>query len=166
CRRPDRPSGRGGVGDRIDGPRDCAPRRDRGGSHHRGRCDRALGDGAIRRTEAGRGREARRTRRLDELRSRRHRTSTVCQLTALTSVRRGEGMPTQPWVGRTRPLVIAHRGHSIEVPENTLEAYRRAIELGVEMIECDVNMSRDGELVMIHDWTLDRTTTASGRVED
>ena len=75
-------------------------------------------------------------------------------------------MPVQQWIGRERPLVIAHRGHSIEVPENTLEAYRRAIDLGVEMIECDVNMTRDGELVMIHDWTLDRTTTASGRVED
>ncbi len=75
-------------------------------------------------------------------------------------------MTTNPWIGRDRPLIIAHRGHSIEVPENTLEAYRRAIELGVEMIECDVNMSRDGELVMIHDWTLDRTTTARGRVED
>jgi len=75
-------------------------------------------------------------------------------------------MTVNPWMGRERPLIIAHRGHSIEVPENTLEAYRRAIELGVEMIECDVNMSRDGELVMIHDWTLDRTTTARGRVED
>jgi glycerophosphoryl diester phosphodiesterase len=75
-------------------------------------------------------------------------------------------MSANPWLGRARPLIIAHRGHSIDVPENTLEAYRRAIELGAEMIECDVNMTRDGELVMIHDWTLDRTTTATGRVED
>jgi len=75
-------------------------------------------------------------------------------------------MSANPWLRAERPLVIAHRGHSIEVPENTLEAYRRAIELGAEMIECDVNMTRDGELVMIHDWTLDRTTDRSGRVED
>jgi glycerophosphoryl diester phosphodiesterase len=75
-------------------------------------------------------------------------------------------MPVRHWIGRSRPLVIAHRGHSIDIPENTLEAYRRAIELGAEMIECDVNMTRDGELVMIHDWTLDRTTTATGRVQD
>jgi glycerophosphoryl diester phosphodiesterase len=75
-------------------------------------------------------------------------------------------MSANPWIGRARPLVIAHRGHCIEVPENTLEAYRRAIELGTEMIECDVNMTRDGELVMIHDWTLDRTTNGSGRVSD
>jgi glycerophosphoryl diester phosphodiesterase len=75
-------------------------------------------------------------------------------------------MPVNPWLGRARPLIIAHRGHPIDVPENTLEAYRRAIELGAEMIECDVNMTRDGELVMIHDWMLDRTTDATGRVED
>jgi glycerophosphoryl diester phosphodiesterase len=73
-------------------------------------------------------------------------------------------MSGNPWVGRDRPLIIAHRGHSIAVPENTLEAYRRAIELGAEMIECDVNRTKDGELVMIHDWTLDRTTSGSGRV--
>jgi glycerophosphoryl diester phosphodiesterase len=75
-------------------------------------------------------------------------------------------MTSNPWIGRERPLIIAHRGHSIAVPENTLEAYRTAIELGVEMIECDVNRTKDGELVMIHDWTLDRTTSGSGRVED
>ena len=75
-------------------------------------------------------------------------------------------MTPNPWIGRARPLTIAHRGHSIAVPENTLEAYRRAIELGVDMIECDVNRTKDGVLVMIHDWTLDRTTTATGRVED
>jgi glycerophosphoryl diester phosphodiesterase len=75
-------------------------------------------------------------------------------------------MTANPWIGRPQPLIIAHRGHSIAVPENTLQAYRRAIELGVEMIECDVNMTRDGVLVMIHDWTLDRTTSGRGRVED
>jgi glycerophosphoryl diester phosphodiesterase len=45
-----------------------------------------------------------------------------------------------------------------------MEAFRKAIELGVEMIECDVNITRDGRLVMIHDSTLDRTTTGTGRV--
>jgi glycerophosphoryl diester phosphodiesterase len=75
-------------------------------------------------------------------------------------------MSGNAWVDRPRPLIIAHRGHSIAVPENTLEAYRRAIELGTDMIECDVNRTKDGELVMIHDWMLDRTTNGSGRVED
>lgn len=73
-------------------------------------------------------------------------------------------MSVNPWIRPDRPLVIAHRGHSIAVPENTMEAYRRAIELGTEMIECDVNITRDGQLVMIHDWTLDRTTSGSGPV--
>ena len=75
-------------------------------------------------------------------------------------------MPPNPWLRAERPLIIAHRGHSIAVPENTIEAYRTAIELGVEMIECDVNMTRDGHLVMIHDWSLDRTTSGSGPVRD
>ena len=69
-----------------------------------------------------------------------------------------------PWLRRSRPLIIAHRGHSLEVPENTTEAYRRAIELGAEMIEADVHISRDGRLVMMHDSTLDRTTDGHGPV--
>ena len=73
-------------------------------------------------------------------------------------------MSTNPWLRDRRPLSIAHRGHSIAYPENTLEAYRKAIELGVEAIECDVNVTRDGKLVMIHDSTLDRTTNGTGRV--
>ena len=75
-------------------------------------------------------------------------------------------MSTNPWFREHRPLSVAHRGHSIEYPENTLEAYRKAIELGIEMIECDVNITRDGKLVMIHDATLDRTTNGKGRVSD
>jgi glycerophosphoryl diester phosphodiesterase len=73
-------------------------------------------------------------------------------------------MSNNPWLREHRPLSIAHRGHSIAYPENTLEAYRKPIELGVEMIECDVNITRDGTLVMMHDPTLDRTTTGRGRV--
>lgn len=60
-------------------------------------------------------------------------------------------MTDSAWLRPSRPLVIAHRGHSLEVPENTIAAYRRAIELGTETIEADVNMTRDGHLVMIHD---------------
>jgi len=73
-------------------------------------------------------------------------------------------MSTNPWLREYRPLSVAHRGHSIAYPENTLEAYRKAIEFGVEMIECDVNITRDGTLVMMHDSTLDRMTTGTGRV--
>jgi len=73
-------------------------------------------------------------------------------------------MSTNTWLREHRPLAVAHRGHSIAYPENTLEAYRKAIELGVEMIECDVNITSDGKLVMMHDPTLDRTTNGTGRV--
>lgn len=65
-----------------------------------------------------------------------------------------------------RPLAISHRGHSIEYPENTRAGYEQAIALGAEMIECDVNLTRDGVLVMMHDWKLDRTTNGTGRVSD
>lgn len=65
---------------------------------------------------------------------------------------------------RRRPLVGGHRGNPAEHPENTLASFRSALELGVDMIECDVHLSADGELVVIHDHTLDRTTNASGLV--
>lgn len=55
-------------------------------------------------------------------------------------------------------LNIAHRGASAQAPENTLAAVRRAIALGVDLIELDVQRSRDGELVLMHDTTLVRTT--------
>jgi glycerophosphoryl diester phosphodiesterase len=75
-------------------------------------------------------------------------------------------MPDNPWIRPSDPLVIAHRGHSIAMPENTMAAYERAVELGTDMIEADVNITRDGQLVMIHDWKLDRTTSGSGPVHD
>ena len=61
-------------------------------------------------------------------------------------------------------LVIAHRGASGTRPENTLIAFRRAQELGAHMIELDVQLTRDGEVVVMHDWTLARTTDGRGRV--
>lgn len=75
-------------------------------------------------------------------------------------------MTTNPWRRTGRPLTIAHRGHSIALPENTRIAYEKAIELGCEMIECDVNITRDGVLVMMHDATLNRTTNGAGYVSD
>ena len=60
--------------------------------------------------------------------------------------------------------LIAHRGFSGTHPENTLRAFRAAEELGVDMVECDVHRSLDGHLVVIHDATLDRTTSGHGPV--
>jgi len=65
-----------------------------------------------------------------------------------------------------RLLVIAHRGASGTCPENTLASFRRAVAVGAAMIELDVQLTRDHAVVVIHDWTLDRTTSGSGRVED
>src|SRR5262245_55327989 len=64
------------------------------------------------------------------------------------------------------PLIIAHRGASGTCPENTLAAFRRAGEVGAPMVELDVQLTGDGEVVVIHDTTLDRTTTGGGPVRD
>lgn len=66
--------------------------------------------------------------------------------------------------GRAR--VIAHRGFSGVAPENTLAAFRKAIEIGADMFELDVLLSKDGRVVVIHDDTLDRTTSGVGRVAE
>ncbi len=62
-----------------------------------------------------------------------------------------------------RPLVIAHRGASGVAPENTMAAFERAVEMGADMIELDVHATKDGQIVVIHDAVLDRTTTGSVR---
>jgi glycerophosphoryl diester phosphodiesterase len=61
--------------------------------------------------------------------------------------------------------VIAHRGASGTSPENTLVAFRRAVELGADMIELDVQLTHDGAVVVIHDYTLERTTSGTGAVQ-
>ena len=64
---------------------------------------------------------------------------------------------------RARP-VIGHRGNRAHAPENTLESLREAVALGVDAVEFDLRVSRDGRLVVIHDETLDRTTNGSGPI--
>ena len=70
--------------------------------------------------------------------------------------------------GRAQPgpatLLAAHRGGALLWPENSLLAFRNAITVGADFIEFDVHLSKDGEVVVIHDPTLDRTTTGSGPV--
>ena len=63
-------------------------------------------------------------------------------------------------------LLGGHRGNPDEYPENTLASFRSAIELGVDVIECDVHRSEDGGLPVIHDHLLDRTSDGSGLVRD
>ena len=61
-------------------------------------------------------------------------------------------------------LVIAHRGAFAVEPENTLRAFARSIEMGAQMIEMDLHLTRDGHVVVIHDDDLSHTTNARGRV--
>ncbi len=63
-----------------------------------------------------------------------------------------------------QPLIIAHRGYRAKYPENTLCAFKAALEAGAAMIELDVSLSCDRKLVVIHDTTLQRTTNGNGPV--
>lgn len=64
------------------------------------------------------------------------------------------------------PRLFAHRGASGEAPENTLLAFQRAADLGITYIELDVHLTRDGQVVVFHDDTLERTTNGHGQVKD
>ncbi|WP_223643080.1 glycerophosphodiester phosphodiesterase [Planococcus sp. 4-30] len=61
---------------------------------------------------------------------------------------------------------IAHRGASGHAPENTMEAFQKGVEMKSDYIEIDVQMTKDGELVVIHDTTVNRTTNGTGKVGD
>jgi glycerophosphoryl diester phosphodiesterase len=63
-------------------------------------------------------------------------------------------------------VVIGHRGASAYYPENTLSAFKAAYEMGAEMVELDILLSKDGVPVVIHDETLDRTTNGKGNVKE
>ncbi len=63
-------------------------------------------------------------------------------------------------------LRIAHRGASGHAPENTLAAFRKAAEIGVDGIEMDIRLSADGEVIVLHDAALNRTTDTSGQVSE
>ncbi len=75
------------------------------------------------------------------------------------------GTPTQP-LENQKMGVIAHRGFSSKAPENTIAALQKAFESGVSHIEIDVQLSRDGEVILLHDSTLNRTTNGYGEVAD
>lgn len=64
----------------------------------------------------------------------------------------------------TRPMIIAHRGAAGEAPENTLAAFALGLEQGCTGIELDVHLSQDGEIIVCHDTTIDRTTDGQGAI--
>ena len=63
-------------------------------------------------------------------------------------------------------FVVAHRGASTHAPENTMDAFRLGVEAGADAIELDVHLTADGQLAVIHDDTLDRTTDRTGSIVD
>lgn len=63
-----------------------------------------------------------------------------------------------------KPTIFAHRGDSAHAPENTLASFKLALAEGADAIELDAKLSADGEIVVIHDPTVDRTTNGHGRV--
>ncbi len=65
-----------------------------------------------------------------------------------------------------QPWIIAHRGASGNAPENTLAAFRVAVEMGATFIETDLHLTRDAQFVAIHDASLQRTTNGAGAVRD
>lgn len=65
-----------------------------------------------------------------------------------------------------RPLIIAHRGASAYAPENTLSAFRKAVQMDSDGIELDVQLSKDGHVVIIHDLTVNRTSNGNGKVKN
>jgi len=65
-----------------------------------------------------------------------------------------------------KPIVIGHRGAFSEAPENTMLSFKTAVELGADMIELDVRMCRTGEIVVIHDAEVDRTSNGTGLVRE
>jgi hypothetical protein len=72
---------------------------------------------------------------------------------------RGEGVPGPPWI-------LGQRGSPLEAPENTLASLRRALDLGLDGVAYDLRACRSGELVLLHDETLDRTTDGHGRLAE
>jgi glycerophosphoryl diester phosphodiesterase len=65
-----------------------------------------------------------------------------------------------------RPLIIAHRGVKAFAPENTMSSFQMAVESKADGVEFDIKLTRDREIIIIHDLTVDRTTNGKGRVKD
>lgn len=72
----------------------------------------------------------------------------------------------RPFLKTDRPLNIAHRGGRGLSPEHTIAAYKKALKVGADVLEIDVHATRDGEMVVIHDPTVDRTTNGKGGVNE
>lgn len=84
----------------------------------------------------------------------------VCLLPTV-SLGADDGSPAMKLIEARRVLIIAHRGDSSAFPENTLPAFRSAVQLGADLVELDYHHSEDGVPIVLHDKKLDRTTNAA-----
>jgi glycerophosphoryl diester phosphodiesterase len=75
-------------------------------------------------------------------------------------------IPQHPYFSKDDVLVMAHRGGRGLWPENTLYAFERAAETGVDILEMDIHSTKDGSIILLHDSTVDRTTDGTGPVND
>tara|TARA_R110000868_G_scaffold1211_2_gene9323 strand:+ start:44545 stop:45384 length:840 start_codon:yes stop_codon:yes gene_type:complete len=85
-------------------------------------------------------------------------------LLSFSLMAQSSSLPNLPHQKNDDFIVIAHRGASSYAPENTHSAFKLAIEMEAEMIELDISLTKDGIPVVVHDETVDRTTSASGLV--
>jgi glycerophosphoryl diester phosphodiesterase len=87
----------------------------------------------------------------------------VLTLLALAVAAPAAGAATNPWLEK-RPLNIAHQGGEDEFPSNTMYAFERSLKAGADMLELDVGVTKDDRVVVMHDTTLDRTTSGTGTI--
>jgi glycerophosphoryl diester phosphodiesterase len=87
----------------------------------------------------------------------------LAALVALLAAAPAAGAATNPWIEKT-PLDIAHQGGEDEFPSNTMYAFERSLQVGADMLELDVGVTKDGQVVVMHDTTVDRTTNGHGTV--
>lgn len=64
------------------------------------------------------------------------------------------------------PLIIAHRGASNLAPQNTVSAFKKAVEIGADGIETDIHLTKDGEIVLCHNYVIDDTSNGTGKIAD
>src|SRR5882724_10476733 len=84
---------------------------------------------------------------------------------SLAHTAKGQSRPVLP-ISAHKIIVVAHRGDHVDVPENTLAAYEKAIQHGADFTEIDLRTTKDGELVIMHDASVDRMTNGKGNIKD
>jgi glycerophosphoryl diester phosphodiesterase len=82
---------------------------------------------------------------------------------ALAAAAPAAAAATNPWIEKT-PLDIAHQGGEDEFPSATMYAFKRSLQVGADMLELDIGVTKDGQVVVMHDTTVDRTTNGHGTV--